>query len=228
MSITTDLAKRAPSLLKFVPEVTDREGKGYLMADDGGVEAEVGEFLYGLVRILKPKAVLNTGTYSGISDMYIAEALRENGYGHCTSVEYEEIHLRRATELWRILGLDQFVNCTLSSSLDFDPTRTHTMPPEGYDLIFLDTELNLRFHELVKFFPYLKEGGYVFIHDLPISLCQGNFNPDHPDIQHWPVGEIPEQVKSWVKEDRLRPMHFPSPRGLLGFYKPQAREYKFV
>lgn len=46
------------------------------MQDDGGVEIETGEFLWGLTRILKPKHVLTTGVYTGISDMYIAQGLK--------------------------------------------------------------------------------------------------------------------------------------------------------
>lgn len=209
---------------KVVPEVRD-EGKGYSMWDDGGVEAEVGVFLYGMVRVLKPKLILETGLYTGVSCSYMAQGLSDNGFGCITSVEYEQVHINTARERMGRLGLDRFVNFNLSDSLEFNPNLLDT---EKFGLVLLDTELHLRFKELVKFFPMIEEGGYIFIHDMPVTLCQGNVNPDHPEFKNWPVGEIPQEVTNWVKDGQLRPIYFPSPRGLMGFYKSRSDEHKWV
>ena len=152
-------------ILPVLSEIRD-EGKGYHMFDDGGVEAEVGEFLYGIVRLLKPKAILETGTYTGVSASYMGMAMKENGYGLLETVEIDNYHKNRAENLWKKLYIESYVYCWLVSSLEFDPKTT-------YDMFFLDSEPNLRFKELVKFYPKLKEGGYVFIHDLPRSMTQG-------------------------------------------------------
>lgn len=45
-------------------------------------EKETGDFLYGLVRLLKPKLAIETGCYRGDSSERIADALRVNGFGH--------------------------------------------------------------------------------------------------------------------------------------------------
>jgi len=221
MPIVTDyLAKKSSGLVSTMPEVRD-EGRGYMMYDSGGVEAEVGELIYGFIRALKPKSILTTGIYTGISDMYIALGLSENRYGHIDAIEYEYQHIERAKRLWQTVGVSDRISAHHTSSLDFQPTKQ-------YQFMFLDTELHLRFHELVKFYPYLDPGGYVFIHDMPVSLCQNNVNPDHPDFKHWPVGEIPVEVKNWVKDGELRPMFFPNPRGMLGFYRSRSDEYKWL
>ena len=47
------------------------------MFNTGGIECEVGELLYGLVRALKPKHILETGTYHGLSSTYMALGLKE-------------------------------------------------------------------------------------------------------------------------------------------------------
>ena len=91
--------------------------------------------------------------------------------------------------------------------------------------MFLDTELNLRFHELVKFSPYLDEGGYIFIHDMPRTLCQGNVNLDHPEIPNWPVGILPQRFLDLMKEGKLKSMYFGGARGLVGFYKPHREDF---
>lgn len=81
--------------------------------------------------------------------------------------------------------------------------------------------------QLVKFFPHVKEGGYIGIHDLPNTLCQGNVNPDHPEMKSYPYGDLPEQIVEWLKTDKLRMIHFPSPRGLTFLYKTKESDYKW-
>lgn len=217
MSNLTDyLIGRSGGLIKTYPEVLD-EGKGYWMFDDGGVEVEVGEFLHGLVKVLKPKRVLTTGVYTGISDMYIAQGLVENGYGASTALEFDSYHLNRAKDLWKRVGVDGVVTGVLGPSLDFQP--------EGqYELMFLDTEPNLRFKELVKFYDFLAPGGFVFIHDLHRHMSQ------EPNSEHGfghPFGELPTKIKSWVKDRELNPIHFPTPRGFMGFYKRDPRDFNW-
>ena len=164
--------------LKTILEPTDSR---FTCVDDGGVEIETGELMYGFVRRLKPDNVLSTGIYTGISDLFIGQALKDNGFGYLTAIEYEQIHIDRARNLWAEQGVSEQITSVKSDSLQFTPDRQ-------YQFMFLDTELHLRFRELVNFYPYLDEGGYVFIHDMPRNLCQGNFNPDHPNFNNWPFG----------------------------------------
>lgn len=217
-SLTNQLFEESLGIIRIQTEVSDSEGL-YHMADDGGCETEVGDFLYGLTKILKPKNVLTTGVYSGISDMYISQALEDNVRGTIWALEYEQAHINRARVLWEKTGLQHRILAILTNSLDYKPDRT-------YQLMFLDTEPGIRFAELVKFFPYLDEGGYVGIHDLPNNLCQGNFNPDHPEMRSYPYGDLPDQIIDWLKTDKLRMIHFPSPRGLTFFYKPKEGDYR--
>ena len=202
--------------LKIIQEPTD---KNFTCVDDGGVEAETGEFLYGLVRRLKPQKILTTGTYTGISDLYIAQALKDNGFGVITALEFESFHITRAKELWNKMGVGHLIKSILTDSIKYEPT-------EKYQFMFLDTELNLRYHELVKFYPFLDEGGYVLVHDIPRNLCQGdNVNPDHPEFKHWPIGELPQEFKNLLRNRELSPFHFGSARGLVGYYKVHKDDY---
>ena len=113
--------------LKTVPEVQDSKWR---MFDDGGVEVEVGEFLYGLVRAIKPKRVLETGLYSAISAMYIALGLKKNGFGHLDTVEYEQAHLKRSKERIIKIGVQDVVTEYLEDSRTFNT-------PHQYELMFL-------------------------------------------------------------------------------------------
>lgn len=201
----------------FVKEVRD-EGKGYFMVDDGGVEKEVGEYLFGLIKVLKPQHVLETGIYHGISSSYMGLALQENGYGQLDAVEYEAQHIQESKEKWNKLEISSLITSYLISSLDFRPDHK-------YQLIWLDTEPHLRFAELIRFFPYLEEGGFVGIHDLPRGMCQGNINPDHPEIESWPFGNLPEEIKQWERTGELVRLSFPNPRGMVFWYKRHKSDY---
>jgi hypothetical protein len=185
---------------------------GFTSFNDAGIETETGEFLYSMVRILKPDWVLETGTHWGVGASYMGQALKDNNYGQLDTIEFISEIYNRALLRIQTLNLQHIVNCHLGDVAKYEPSQQ-------YKLILLDTEPQTRFAELIKFYPYLEPGGFIFIHDTPRSLCQGNINPDWPNIKSWPFGDIPVIIKTWVKENKLRPFHFQTPRGLVGFYK---------
>lgn len=187
----------------------------YSAFNDAGVEVEVGEFLYAMVRILKPEAVLETGTHVGVGACYMGTGLQENGFGVLDTVEFlPELHAK-AVERIHNVGLDNYVKLHLIDAKDFVSQKV-------YDLILLDTEPQTRFAELLKYYLFLKEGGYIFIHDLHRHMQQVE-NAEHGFA--WPYGVIPEQMKLLIKNGQLRPFHFGTPRGLTGFYKVSSDDY---
>ena len=201
--------------IQIVPE---KDSEDWKMFDDGGVEVEVGEFLYGLVKMIKPKRILETGLYSAISCMYMAQALKENEMGHLDTVEYEQEHIKRSKERILKMGLENQITTHQEDTRKFSTTHV-------YDLIFLDTEPQIRFEELIKFYPNLRAGGFVFIHDLHRGMSQGNVNPDHPEVESWPFGNLPEKIKDLVVSGELKPWMFGTPRGLVGFYKKSVKDH---
>jgi predicted O-methyltransferase YrrM len=186
--------------------------------NDAGVECEVGEFLYALVRVLKPGLVLETGTHHGVGAVYMGMGLKENQKGKLHTVEYlPEIH-RVATERVAKMGLENYIDCFLGDVDKFVPEE-HGCEKEGYGLILLDTEPQTRFAELAKFYPYLKPGGYVFVHDLHRHMHQTS------EAKYWPFGKMPEKMVDLIKSGKLKSFHLPTPRGLTGFYKPCIQDY---
>lgn len=196
----------------------------YSSFNDAGIECETGEFLYSLVRLLKPYYVLETGTHWGIGASYMGLALQENGQGELDTVEFlPEIHVRAVQ---RIISLDlqEIVSCHLMDVAGFEPREDRA---GKYGLILLDTEPQTRFAELEKFYKHLAYGGFMFIHDLHRGMGQNSNNPDHPGEPHWPYGAVTEFMKEKVKSGELRPFHFATPRGLTGFYKVHPEDYKW-
>lgn len=227
MDITKRLLELDPSLSRhnegYWNEPYDPNRKGsYSSFNDAGIEVETGEFLYAMVRLLKPDRVLETGTHWGIGAAYMGTALKDNGKGVMETLEFLPEIYQRAQERFKALGLHinqgGRVNGILGDVAKFTPDF-------NYQLMLLDTEPQTRFAELVKFFPYLDEGGYVFIHDLHRHMHQ------IPNEEHgfaWPYGPIPNELKDLVTSGKLRPFHFPTPRGLTGFYKVSKDDYQWI
>lgn len=191
---------------------------GYTSFNDAGVETETGEFLYAMVRVLKPDFVLETGTHWGVGAAYMGQGLKDNRAGHLDTIEFlPEIHHRAKLRMEQ-LGLADFVTCHFGDVAQFTPEVR-------YKFILLDTEPQTRFAELIKFYPNLAPGGFVFIHDLHQHMHQIE-NDEHGFA--WPYGPLPEQIKAWVKAGQLRPLHFETPRGLTGFYKPHPDDFKWL
>lgn len=189
--------------------------EGFTSFNDAGIECETGEFLYSLVRLIKPEQILETGTHWGIGTSYMALALEDNLKGKLTTVEFLPEIWKRAKERFKTLGITNRVRSILQdvTKVKFD---------EQFDLILLDTEPQTRFGELVQFFDNLKPGGFIFIHDLHRHMGQ------MPNEEHgfaWPWGKIPEPMQELVKSGQLRPFYFDTPRGLTGFYKPSPADY---
>lgn len=188
---------------------------GFTSFNDAGVETETGEFLYGMVRVLKPLNVLETGTHWGVGAAYMGQALLDNNQGHLDTIEFDPANIDKAKKRMVDLQLSDRVQC------HFGDARTF-IPVTDYGFILLDTEPQTRFGELLRYFPHLLPGGYIFIHDLHRHMHQ------IPNEEHgfaWPFGPVPAEFINLVTSGQLRPMHFPTPRGLTGFYKPSSEDY---
>jgi predicted O-methyltransferase YrrM len=223
MDITKKILELNPEFQRhnegFWDEPFDPEKTTFSSFNDAGIEVETGEFLYAIARLLKPEHVLETGTHFGVGATYMGMALKENRKGDLTTIEFlPEIHARAQQNIHRA-GLQQIVTCRLDNAMTFQPGETK------YALILLDTEPQTRFEELVKFLPNLEEGGYIFIHDLHRHMHQID-NSDHGFA--WPFGTVPNAINEMVQSGKLRPMHFPTPRGLTGFYKPHSGDHNFA
>lgn len=197
-------------------EVSDSSNR-YGMFNTGSVECEVGEFLYGLVRVMKPERVLETGTHLGWAAGYIGMGLRHNQMGHLDTIEYDEGYTKASRVLLEKLGVREWATVFHANSLDFNAQHM-------YDIILSDTEPHLRFKELLRFEKNLGKGGILLIHDLHGGMCQ----VDNKELGFgWPFGRLPKEIVELVRTDSLRPFHFNTPRGLTCFYRPREEDFKF-
>lgn len=186
-------------------------GEPYHMFNTGGVEAEVGEFLYGMVRMIQPSLVLETGTHLGISSVYLGLALKENGHGKLITIEFNPPFYLMAQALFEHLEISSQVELVRGKVERWDPGD------RVFDLAFLDTEPSFRFGEMLKFYPNIKEGGLILIHDLHANLGL-SFSPQE-SRQVSAFGDFREKIGYLIEEHAIQTVSFPSPRGLTMFQK---------
>src|SRR3990167_7989976 len=107
MTTITDYICSKTNRISIEPEITPGD-HGFKMFNSAGTEVEISEFLYSLVRILKPKLVLETGTHKGISSTYIGQALRDNNRGgKLITCEIFQENINDAKALWPDVGASE-------------------------------------------------------------------------------------------------------------------------
>ena len=133
------------------------------MFDSMTAEAEVLEFLRAVVTTIKPELVVETGTFSGISTLWIAEGLKSNGSGRVISCEFDAKVYESAKARIDASGLAEWIELRNESSLE--------MKVEGtIDLLFSDSDLPIREQEIRRFLPQINPGGLILMHDASSHL----------------------------------------------------------
>src|SRR6201993_1930598 len=101
------------------------------MYDSMTAEVEVLEFLRTLVTTIKPRLVVETGTFMGVSTLWIAEALRMNGFGRIFTCEFNPKVYETATEKFAASPFNDLIDLRNESSLEMKVKGT-------IDLFFSD------------------------------------------------------------------------------------------
>ena len=122
------------------------------MYDSMTAEAEVLEFLRTLVTTMKPELIVETGSFLGVSTLWMAEGLRANGFGRIVSCEFDPVVFAKAREKIAASELAGYIELRNESSL--------VMQVEGtIDLLFSDSDLPIREAEVKRFLPQMRGDG---------------------------------------------------------------------
>lgn len=124
------------------------------------VETEVARFLYALVRLSKAHSVVETGTNIGISSLCLTAALHEDDLpgSSLNTFDIEDHGVQAASDA---LGYGKRLLFHCRSSLESNLTSAL----EKIDLLFLDSLPCLLAEELNLFFPLLRRGSIIAVHD---------------------------------------------------------------
>lgn len=133
------------------------------MYDSMTAEAEVLDFLKALVQTVKPELVVETGTFSGLSTLRIAEGLKANGLGRVITCEYDPKVFATAVKRFADSGLGDWIDARNESSLE--------MKVDGrIDLLFCDSDAPIREQEVRKFLPQMNPHGLILMHDASSAM----------------------------------------------------------
>jgi predicted O-methyltransferase YrrM len=159
-------AATSPALSQFSPAERDRlmhSRSGYLQFYGQlkdlwlPVSPETGALLYLLARSTRARHVVEFGTSFGISTVYLAAALRENGGGRLISSEFEPSKVARARAHLAEAGLDDLVEIREGDALETLATDL----PNDVDFVLLDGAKALYSDVLDLVLPRLSPGALI-------------------------------------------------------------------
>ena len=145
-----------PEYHRATPECAHPER--WSMIDSMTAEVEVLELLATLVTTLKPELVVETGSFLGMSTEWIARGLARNGRGRVISCEFDPVVFAKAQARLAGSPLLPWMELRNESSL--------AMRVEGtIDMLFSDSDPDLREAEVKRFLPQMNPNGLILIHD---------------------------------------------------------------
>lgn len=186
-----------PEYHRATPECPHPER--WRMYDSMTAEVEVLEFLRSLVTTLKPELIVETGSFLGVSTLWMAEGLRSNGRGKIVSCEFDPVVFAKAKEKIEASELAPWIELRNESSLE--------MKVEGtIDLLFSDSDMPIREAEVRRFLPQMQGSGLVLLHDASSHLKV-----------------VRDAAKLLEDEGLVSCIYLPTPRGLVLAQKRAGR-----
>ena len=170
------------------------------MYDSMTAEAEVLEFIQSLVMTIKPRLVVETGSFLGASTLWIAKGLKSNGFGKVISCEFDPVVFSKAKERIDLSGLAGWIDLRNESSLEM-------MIDGTIDIFFSDSDAPIRATEIRRFLPQISPNGVILIHD----------SSSHMKVVRQAAFELEE-------EGLLSCVFLPTPRGLVIAQKRTGRK----
>ena len=141
--------------------------------DSMASEMEVSDFMYSLVRLLKPGMVVETGCYTGVTSMRMARALKTNRHGRLATCDIQENLVEEMNQAARrrclpleafcISGLELIGRC------------------DAIDLAFIDSGGN-REDEVARARAKMNRFGVIALHDTA---------PHHPESRIQDAIDLP-------------------------------------
>ncbi len=128
------------------------------------ISAEAGKLLYALVRASLPETVVEFGTSFGISTIYLAAAVTDNGTGHVVTTELSTKKIKAARSNLRQAGVDAPVTVLAGDAL-----QTLAGIPGPIGLVLLDGWKDLCLPVLRLLEPKLAPGALVAADDITLA-----------------------------------------------------------
>lgn len=166
-----------------------------------------GRFLSMLSHLIRPRRVLEIGTFCGYATLCLAEGLADNGLVHTIEIEPErEVRIRRYVAA---AGLTEQVRLHIGSALDVLPS----LVDEVWDLVFIDADKRRNDAYFEAVIEQVRPGGLLIVDNV---LWSGKVLPSHElktgDKDTPLVRAFNDKV---ARDARVEPVFLPLRDGLL-------------
>lgn len=145
-----------------------------------------GRILHDLIIANKPINVIEIGCFLGISSIWIGSALQHLEAGHVYAIDifnrklpalpwhvgYLESPLDFARENVERAGLNDYITFFKELSWRFAKSKNSILQ-DGIDFLFIDGDHSVQgcVDDFISFYPYVKEGGTILLHDINPRHC---------------------------------------------------------
>jgi predicted O-methyltransferase YrrM len=184
LTIEQFASERMASEREDYREILQRNSVNFL-----AVSPDFGRFVYMLARARKATRIVEFGASMGISTIYLAAALRDNGGGHLISSEFVPAKVDRARKNLALAGLADLVEIREGDAME-------TLKDVGnkVDLLFIDGAFSLYLPVLKLVEPQLNPGAVV--------LAENAFDKAYVDYVRDPVHGYISVALTKSAEDR--------------------------
>jgi caffeoyl-CoA O-methyltransferase len=159
-------------LLDDLARVTDELGGPAIMQ----ISPEQGALLALLVRLTRARTVVEVGTFTGTSSIWMARALPPGGHLHCFDVSEEWTSVAR--RYWEEAGLSEVITLHLGPALDTLAQLPHDRP---FDLAFVDADKGNYLAYVEELLPRLSPGGLIAVDNVLWGGAVVDETDDAPD-----------------------------------------------
>ena len=146
----TDTFIQEDELLKQI--VADTEAKNIPLIQ---VSPETGKLLGMFVKMISAKNVLEIGTLTGYSTIWMARALPPDG--KVTTLELTKVHADEALSNYKKAGLDNMITLKLGKAID----SLDTLSRSSFDLVFIDADKENCVNYFNKVIDMVRPGGLI-------------------------------------------------------------------
>lgn len=136
------------------------------------VSPENGKFLFMLIKMIKAKSVLEIGTLTGYSTIWMARALDQGG--RIITLEVNSEHVAEARENFRLACLEDLITLIEGQAI----YSLEKLKNEKFDFVFIDADKENSINYYEKVIGLVNSGGIIATDN---TLRDGKIIADDPD-----------------------------------------------
>lgn len=161
-------------------------GHEYKIYTKGSCNESTLQMLYSLIRFTRPKVVFEYGVCHAFGTGYMAQALKDNRFGHIWGFDINMI--LSAFELIEEADLKDYVTFVEGDSKEYGPQKAAELSEE-VDFVFIDGDHSKEgtYSDFKTIEPYLAGEAIVVFHDIALKSVEEaleNIRAEYPDWQY--------------------------------------------